>query len=92
MTHRSHASPSFLLLLLLLSAPVQAHFDHVSSSEGRAYLYGHGLNPYLVRVSIGCEPVEDIVGAFRAALKAAGARLDELHAAAAQEAPGAVAK
>jgi cystathionine gamma-synthase len=49
-----------------------AHYDLVSTEEGRAHLYSHGLNPYLVRVSVGCEgDVEEVKAALRKGLVAA---------------------
>lgn len=47
---------------------LQAHYDLVSTPEGRAHLAGQGLNPYLVRVSLGLEPLDALLGIFAAAL------------------------
>jgi cystathionine gamma-synthase len=41
-----------------------AHYDLVSTQEGREFLYANGLNPDLLRISVGIENVEDIIGAF----------------------------
>jgi hypothetical protein len=54
-----------------------AHYDLVCSEEGRRHLYAHGLNPYLVRISVGCEEdVEEVKGALRTGLRAARAELE----------------
>lgn len=45
-----------------------AHYDLVSTRDGRRYLESRGLNPDLIRLSIGAEPVEDIIGGLRQAL------------------------
>ncbi len=45
-----------------------AHYDLVTTPEGRAHLAANGLDPELLRLSIGCEPAEDIVEALREAL------------------------
>lgn len=41
-----------------------AHYDLVSSQEGRAYLNGLGLNPELIRLSVGTESWDTLVGAL----------------------------
>jgi cystathionine gamma-synthase len=46
-----------------------AHYDLVSSQEGRAFLLGHRINPDLVRVSVGTEPAERLIAVFREALE-----------------------
>jgi cystathionine gamma-synthase len=45
-----------------------AHYDLVTSDNGRDTLHSSGLNPELVRLSIGCEPVEEIIAALAEAL------------------------
>jgi cystathionine gamma-synthase len=45
-----------------------AHYDLVNTAEGRAHLTKLGLDPYLVRVSVGREPYADIEQAFAEAL------------------------
>lgn len=47
------------------------HYDLVTSAEGRALLARHALNPELLRLSVGLEPVEEIIGALAEALDAA---------------------
>ena len=47
-----------------------AHFELVNSPEGRAVLARHGLNPELLRLSVGLEPVEHILGALEEAFEA----------------------
>nr|WP_281398154.1 PLP-dependent transferase [Ruficoccus amylovorans] len=41
-----------------------AHYDLVSTPEGRAHLRARGLNPELIRLSVGAEPVEEIIDAL----------------------------
>ena len=48
-----------------------AHYDLVSTAEGRRALEAEGLDPYLVRISVGCEPIERLLAVFEAALAAA---------------------
>jgi hypothetical protein len=50
-----------------------AHYDLVSTPAGRAGLRARGLNPYLLRLSVGCEPVGDIIAALQRGLDAAAA-------------------
>ncbi len=45
-----------------------AHYDLVSTKEGRAQLAKAGINPELVRFSVGAEPVELIIEALEVAL------------------------
>jgi cystathionine gamma-synthase len=45
-----------------------AHYDLVSTAAGRAQLVGLGLDPCLVRVSVGTEPYAQIEAAFNEAL------------------------
>lgn len=45
-----------------------AHYDLVTSEAGRARLRAAGLSPDLLRLSIGCEPAEDIIAALAEAL------------------------
>jgi cystathionine gamma-synthase len=47
-----------------------AHYDLVTSETGRATLAAHGLSPDLLRLSVGCEPVAEIIAALRDALDA----------------------
>jgi hypothetical protein len=51
----------------------QAHYDLVASPAGRAHLYAHGLNPYLVRLSVGVEGAAVVIDALRTGLRAAAA-------------------
>jgi cystathionine gamma-synthase len=46
-----------------------AHFTEVTSPEGRASVRAAGLDPDLLRISVGLEPVEEIWAAFEEALK-----------------------
>lgn len=45
-----------------------AHYELVSTKEGRALLANHGINPELLRLSVGLEPPEMIIEALREAL------------------------
>lgn len=61
--------PSFGLRFTL-AAPFLwlAHFEQVTTEAGRAELRAAGLDPDLLRVSVGAEPLEEIWAAFAAAL------------------------
>ena len=61
--------PSFGLRYTL-AAPFLwlAHFDEVTNEQGRAHIRAAGLDPDLLRISVGLEPVEDIWAAFEHAL------------------------
>jgi cystathionine gamma-synthase len=61
--------PSFGLRYTL-AAPFLwlAHFDEVTNEQGRAHIRAAGLDPDLLRISVGLEPVEDIWAAFENAL------------------------
>lgn len=45
-----------------------AHFDEVTNEQGRANLRAAGLDPDLLRISVGLEPVEEIWSALAAGL------------------------
>lgn len=61
--------PSFGLRYTL-AAPFLwlAHFEEVTNEQGRAHIRAAGLDPDLLRISVGLESVEDIWAAFVAAL------------------------
>jgi len=61
--------PSFGLRYTL-AAPFLwlAHFEEVTTEQGRAQIRAAGLDPDLLRISVGLEPVEEIWAAFAAAL------------------------
>ena len=61
--------PSFGLRYTL-AAPFLwlAHFEEVTTEEGRAHIRAAGLDPDLLRISVGLEPLEEIWAAFEAAL------------------------
>ena len=61
--------PSFGLRYTL-AAPFLwlAHFDEVTNEQGRAHIRAAGLDPDLLRISVGLEPVEEIWAAFEIAL------------------------
>jgi cystathionine gamma-synthase len=46
-----------------------AHYDLVTTPAGRAELIANGLDPDLLRLSIGIEPPEDIIAALEEALE-----------------------
>lgn len=61
--------PSFgMATTLICPFMYLAHFDLVSTEAGRAELAAGGLDPDLLRLSLGTEPVEDIIGALAEAL------------------------
>lgn len=45
-----------------------AHYNLVSTEEGRRHLLDCNLDPELLRISVGTEPVDQIIAAFSAAL------------------------
>ncbi|MDR1498398.1 MAG: PLP-dependent transferase [Puniceicoccales bacterium] len=45
-----------------------AHYDLVTSAAGRKGLIACGIDPELMRISVGCEPFEEIRDAFASAL------------------------
>lgn len=47
-----------------------AHYDLVSTPHGRAHLQSLGIDPDLVRVSVGVEPIDQLIAAFDDALAA----------------------
>ena len=47
-----------------------AHYDLVSTPEGRAELSANGLDPDMLRLCVGTEPVDEIIGALAEALDA----------------------
>jgi len=61
--------PSFGLRYTL-AAPFLwlAHFEEVTNEQGRAHIRAAGLDPDLLRVSVGVEPIEEIWAAFEVAL------------------------
>lgn len=61
--------PSFGLQFTLLCPFLYlAHYDLVKSPQGRQRLQQAGIPPELVRLSVGMEPVEEIIGALAEAL------------------------
>ena len=61
--------PSFGMTTTLISPFLYlAHYDLVTSEAGRAELAAHGLSPDLLRLSVGTEPVEDIIATLAEAL------------------------
>ena len=61
--------PSFgLKTSLLCPFMYLAHYDLVTTKEGRALLERNGIAPELLRLSVGIEPVEEIIAALAEAL------------------------
>ena len=66
---RMAKGPSFGMKCSLICPFIYlAHYDLVTSESGRATLAAAGLHPELLRLSIGAEPVEDIIAALAEAL------------------------
>ena len=45
-----------------------AHYELIATTEGQAYLQEAGIDPDLIRFSVGTEPVEEIIAALDFAL------------------------
>lgn len=61
--------PSFGARFTLLCPFVYlAHYDLVTSEEGRSFLESVGISPELIRISVGAEPYEEIEAVFTSAL------------------------
>ncbi len=61
--------PSFgLTTSLLCPFMYLAHYDLVTSPEGREHLLKQGIHPELLRLSVGTEPTEEIIAALAEAL------------------------
>lgn len=61
--------PSFgLTTSLICPFMYLAHYDLVTSEAGRAYLATQGLDPNLLRLSIGAEPADELIAALAEAL------------------------
>jgi cystathionine gamma-synthase len=54
---------------LLMPYVYLAHYDLVSTQKGREYLKAVGIHPDLLRLSVGLDNVETIIGKFDEALK-----------------------
>ena len=66
---RISKGPSFGMELTLMSPYMyMAHYDYISSEEGCDELRAYGINPDLIRISVGAEPIEEIIKAFDEAL------------------------
>lgn len=67
--------PSFGMKNSLISPFIYiAHYDLVKTTAGRAELAASGIDPELLRLSIGSEPVEEIIAALAEALGSGGAK------------------
>ncbi|MCC5021865.1 MAG: PLP-dependent transferase [Candidatus Synoicihabitans palmerolidicus] len=63
--------PSFGMKTTLICPFIYlAHYDLISSEPGRAELTAAGIDPDLLRLSVGTEPASDIIAALAAALPA----------------------
>jgi cystathionine gamma-synthase len=63
-------SPSFgTYFSLICPFMYLAHYDLVNNPEGRAYLKNLGIDPDLIRVSVGSEKIEEILAIFKEALE-----------------------
>ena len=61
--------PSFGMDRTLMSPYMyMAHYDYICSEEGCDELRAYGINPDLIRISVGAEPIEEIIAAFDEAL------------------------
>jgi cystathionine gamma-synthase len=61
--------PSFGMKTTLICPFIYlAHYDLVTSAAGQQTLRTNGLDPELLRLSIGCEPAEEIIDALAEAL------------------------
>ncbi|MCF7688633.1 MAG: PLP-dependent transferase [Cephaloticoccus sp.] len=61
--------PSFGMKTTLICPFIYlAHYELATTETGRAELAASGLDPDLLRLSVGCEPVSDIIDALDAAL------------------------
>lgn len=49
-----------------------AHYDLVTSDEGCSFLRSVGIDPNLIRISVGTEPIESIIERFEKALDCLG--------------------
>lgn len=47
-----------------------AHYDLVTTEEGRGFLRSIGIDPDLIRISVGTEPIDQIIATFERALTA----------------------
>jgi cystathionine gamma-synthase len=66
---RISKGPSFGMELTIMSPFMyMAHYDIVSSDTGPDELRAYGINPDLIRISVGTEPIEQIIAAFDEAL------------------------
>ena len=66
---RINKGPSFGMIHSL-ACPFMylAHYDLVTGKSGREYLQSAGINPELIRFSVGAESADDIIGALSEAL------------------------
>lgn len=61
--------PSFGTVFTLCMPYVYlAHYDLLQSKDGRRTLRNYGVDPELLRISVGVEPIDSIIAAFEAAM------------------------
>jgi cystathionine gamma-synthase len=61
--------PSFgIKTSLLCPFMFLAHYDLVTTADGRAELARYGIDPHLLRLSVGCEPTDDLIATLGEAL------------------------
>ena len=66
---RIRKGPSFGMDISLMSPYMyMAHYDIISKETGRDELLAYGINPDLIRISVGTEPIDQIIQAFDEAL------------------------
>jgi len=64
-----YKGPSFGTEFTLCMAYVyMAHYDLVTTAAGRSRLQAEGIDPDLLRISIGMEPAEDLIRAFESVM------------------------
>ena len=60
--------PSFGTVFTLAMPYVYlAHFDLIQTEEGRQQLTEMGLHSDMLRISVGLEPIDDIIASFKLA-------------------------
>ena len=60
--------PSFgTVFTLCMPYVYMAHYDMITTSAGRKRLKHEGIDPELLRISVGTEPIDDLIRAFESA-------------------------
>ncbi len=55
--------------ILVMPYVYLAHYEYLKSESGLKMLQGLGLNPNLLRISVGVEPIQEIIADFQQALE-----------------------